>query len=368
MNDQYTATTSGSQPPPQIFIQTPKPRRLGCIVAFTLVIAVLGFSMMLNFGFMAGNAFVTASEFESGTFKKYGIEFSIKSLGGGEGADSVLVIPVGGIIQGSLRTGNLENPASRIEAQLAIAAEEDSIKGVLLYVNSPGGEVTAADQIHTLIRDFRDETGKPVVAVMASMAASGGYYISAACSHIIAHPLTTTGSIGVIMTTFNASQLMDKAGVQAQIFKSGENKDLGSPWRPISEAERALVQHLVEQSFDRFVSVVLAGRNLERSDLEAANILDGRVISGQDALEYGLVDGLGTIQDGFDWLEEQTGDADLQWIQLSPVRNPLRQLLGVAQKLEQDGISLSLPKEWDFRSSLQPGSLYYIAPSAMAGP
>ncbi|MGI6303945.1 MAG: signal peptide peptidase SppA [Verrucomicrobiota bacterium] len=362
MNDTIQPQPSPTPAPPHIHIHTAKPRRFGWILAVTLLVAALGVSMLMNLGIFAGSAILASSRLERLSFQQYGIEFSVKYLGGGEDSDAVLVIPVGGIIHGSLRTGNMEDPASRIEAQLAIAAQETSIKGVLLYINSPGGEVTAADVIHNLIREFRDDTGKPVVAVMASVAASGGYYIAAACSHIIAHPLTTTGSIGVIMTTFNATGLMDKAGVQAEVFKSGSSKDLGSPWRTVSEEERALVQHLIDESFQRFVEVVLAGRNLQRSDLEAANVLDGRVISGTAALEHQLVDELGTIQTGLDWLGDHLVNEDLAWIKLSPVRNPLRQFLGVAEQLGQNGLAISLPNEWDFTGKLQPGSLYYLAP------
>src|SRR5262249_4295077 len=148
-------------------------------------------------------------------------------------------------------------------AQLKRAEEDDRVKAVILKVDSPGGEVMAADQIHNEIAQFQTRSRKPVVASMGSLAASGGYYISAPCRWIIANELSITGSIGVIMSSWNYRGLMDKVGVLTQTYKSGKYKDMLSGSREpdsITPEEKRMVQKLIDETFAKFKQVVSDGR------------------------------------------------------------------------------------------------------------
>src|SRR5208337_1005517 len=175
----------------------------------------------------------------------------------------IAVVTVDGIITDHTvdRAGN--NMVSVIKAQLDRAKEDERVKAVILKVDSPGGEVMASDQINKVIAKFQDESGKPVVCSMGSLAASGGYYISVPCRWIVANELTITGSIGVIMHGWNYRGLMDKVGIAPMTYKSGKFKDMLSGERSTNEVppeEHAMVQALIDETYGRFTNVVCAGR------------------------------------------------------------------------------------------------------------
>ena len=226
-------------------------------------------------------------------------------------ANKIAVVPVEGIITSDGLDGRSYSMVEYIRDELELAQKDDAVKAVILKVNSPGGEVLASDDIYHAIEDFQRNSGKPVIAAMSSVAASGGYYVSAPCRWIVANELTMTGSIGVIMSTVNIRGLLDKVGVQPQVFKSGKFKDMLS-WtkRPeeISKEERDMVQKMVDETFDKFKEVVQDGRkaandvNEKRSEKGRrlsdswTDFADGRVLSGKEAYELGLVDELGGWQ------------------------------------------------------------------------
>jgi protease-4 len=215
------------------------------------------------------------------------------------------------------------------KAQLDEANADDHVKAVILKVDSPGGEVMAADQMYKAILDFEADQpaaggeparkGKPVICSMGSLAASGGYYISAPCRWIEANELTLTGSIGVIMHGYNYRGLMDKLGVVPMTFKSGKFKDMLSPDRATNEIpveEHAMVQDLINETFARFKDVVSDGR-AEAHDQNKKEgrpladdwekFADGRVLSGTQALKLGLVDELGDFDDAVERAEKIAG-------------------------------------------------------------
>jgi protease IV len=224
-----------------------------------------------------------------------------------------------------------------IEQQLKAAGRDDRVKAVLLKVNSPGGEVLASDDIYQAIDGFQKEHGKPVIASMSSVAASGGYYVSAPCQWIVANELTITGSIGVIMHAYNYRGLMNKVGLRPMVFKSGKFKDMLSGDRDLENAspeekahlaeEGAMLQKLIDETFARFKTVVVEGRN--GSNQRNANnpggspgrklterwaeYADGRVLSGKEAFELGFVDELGNWRTAVMRAETLAGikDADL---------------------------------------------------------
>src|SRR5690606_32455107 len=184
------------------------------------------------------------------------------------------------------------------------AREDDRVRAVVLRLNTPGGSAAAAEEIGVEIRRLR-EAGKPVVASMGDTAASGGYWIAALTDHIVASPATLTGSIGVIMELTNLEGLYERLGIEVETIKSGEHKDIGSPTRELTEEERALLQGLIDDIFDQFVTVVAEGRGLSRQEVLA--LADGRVFTGRQALAAGLVDSLGGLNDAVEIAAELAG-------------------------------------------------------------
>jgi protease-4 len=166
-----------------------------------------------------------------------------------------------------------------------------------LRINTPGGAVTASDIMYQDVLAFRHETGKPVVACMMDVAASGGYYIAMSCDQVYAHSTTVTGSIGVIMSMYNATGLTKLVGISSEAIKSGPNKDIGNPLRPMTDSERAILQGMVDKFYDQFVTVVAEGRHLSEERVRV--LADGRVYTGIEAQKLGLVDRVGYLEDAF---------------------------------------------------------------------
>jgi protease IV len=172
--------------------------------------------------------------------------------------------------------------------------ENKSVRAIVFRVESPGGGVAASQEIYEEVKKTRD-AGRPVVVSMGSVAASGGYYVSCGATRIVANPGTLTGSIGVIFQFMHFKQLMDKIGIDATTMKTGKFKDSGSPFRKTTEEEKEYFNLLIGDVYDQFVDVVADERGLERK--EVLKYADGRVFTGRQALEYGFVDTLGTMED-----------------------------------------------------------------------
>jgi protease-4 len=283
------------------------------------------------------------------------------------GDDKILVVDIVGIISSGLFDGE-GNMVARVEHQFKRAARAHDVKAVILRVNSPGGEVLASDDIYRVIEEFQRKTEKPVVASMGSVAASGGYYVSAPCAWIVANELTITGSIGVIMHGYNYRGLMDKVGVRPQVYKSGRFKDMMSGDKAPEEIlpeERQMVQSLVDNTFQRFKEVIAQGRKAaqKRNDgkgraltNEWESLADGRVLSGKEAFEAGFVDELGTFKQAVERAQRLAGieDADLIQYQEPFHLGNLFRLLGKTEtgKLKLD-LGVDLPR-------MQAGLLYYL--------
>ncbi|MBY0526372.1 MAG: signal peptide peptidase SppA [Gemmataceae bacterium] len=213
----------------------------------------------------------------------------------------VAIIDVDGMLMNGRSPGLLssgENPVSVFREKLEAAAHDDRVKAVVLRINSPGGAVTASDIMYNDLLAFRQSTGKPVVACMMDIAASGAYYLAMGCDQVWAHPTTVTGSIGVIMSLYNASGLFEKIGVASNPIKSGPNKDIGNPGRPMTEEERLILQGVVDSFYGQFVKVVVEGRHLPEDRVRT--LADGRVYTGLEAKELGLIDAVGHLDDAID--------------------------------------------------------------------
>lgn len=200
------------------------------------------------------------------------------------GSEKVALVTIEGVIVDS----------KEVIEQLERHRLNSSVKAVVVRINSPGGAVAASQEIYKELLKLR-ESGKPVVASMGSVAASGGYYIASAADQIMANPGSITGSIGVIMQIPNISGLMQKVGVKTVVIKSGEHKDLASPIREPTEAERRILQGVLDDVHSQFIEAVAKSRRMEREKVEA--LADGRIFSGRQAMALGLVDEVGDLQD-----------------------------------------------------------------------
>lgn len=301
------------------------------------------------------------------------VEITLENRGS---RSKVAVLDIRGMIAGDgLRLGQ-SGLVDEVEDQLERIANDEAVKAVILRVNSPGGEVLASDQIYTALRRFQTNTDLPIVTSMGSLAASGGYYVSAPSRWIVAHPLTLTGSIGVIFHGYNYRGLMDKVGVRPDIVKSGELKDMFSgehlPGEESPE-EKMILKQLIAESFSRFKQVIREGRDeaARRNDAEQVTggrrlaadweqYADGRILSGSQALELGLVDELGSFDTAFGRARSLAGiqDANLVTYETPPRFGDFLQLLGTSRS---ERISVNL-EGFNPVSRLAQGRLYFLSP------
>ncbi len=227
----------------------------------------------------------------------------------GVGRDKILLLEVSGFISEGPRRGLRRfwggTEAGRVKEELDKAAKDHRIKAVVLRLNSPGGMVSGADQIHHELLAFKRERRLPVVACLMGVAASGGYYVAQAADVIVAQPTGITGSIGVVAMKPNLKGLMDKMGVEADLVKSGRLKDFWSPFKPATEEEKRLMQGIIEEFYGRFVEVVATGRGL--SPAQVRRLADGRIYTNPQAKDLGLVDRLGYLDDALTLAKERAG-------------------------------------------------------------
>lgn len=280
----------------------------------------------------------------------------------------IAVVEIGGVITSMDFDHAGHNMVDFLKDELSVAAKDDAVKAVILKVDSPGGEVLASDQIYRAIEKFQDDCGKPVVASMQGLAASGGYYVSAPCRWIVADELTLTGSIGVIMHGYNYRGLLNKVGVRPEVFKSGKFKDMMSGDREPGEIppeERAMMQALIDETFAKFKKVVLEGRKAAATRNKGAGrrlisgweeYADGRVLSGRQAYEHGFVDQLGDFDAAVKKTRELAGipDANLVRYERHFDFSNLFRLFG-----KQETNSLKI--DWGVElPKLQVGRLYFL--------
>ena len=223
--------------------------------------------------------------------------------------DKIAVIDVDGLLinrrkRGFMREG--DNPVSLFVEKLDKAAEDRRVKAVVLRLNSPGGTVAASDIMYHSLREFKRETGKPVVACILGLGCSGAYYLACGSDGIVAQPGSVTGSIGTIMQTFSVAGTMEKIGVKAVAIKSGELKDLGSPLHDLRAEERKVLEGIISQFFEQFLTVVQKGRK-KIPERKLRGLADGRVFTAQEALQEKLIDRIGYPEDGVEWAKELTG-------------------------------------------------------------
>ncbi len=284
----------------------------------------------------------------------------------GSGRDKIAWIPIHGILmhseEGPFSSGDMVKQA--IEA-IETAAADDQVKAVVLAVDTPGGGVTESDEIHHALKTLRSvdkEKDKKLVVLMGGVAASGGYYISAAADRILAQPTTITGSIGVIMEGYNLEGLLDKVGVRTEVFKSGRFKDMGSPTRPMNEGDRRLFHRLVSDMYEKFVDIVLDGRKRvtlpDKSPFDEDHlrrIADGRIYTADDALDVGLIDAIGYREDALKAARELAGISEARVVEYARRPPNLFELIGA--RTQPPGIQIQLDPKTLLRAA-SPRLLY----------
>ncbi len=211
------------------------------------------------------------------------------------GSDRVALVKVEGMLVAS----------ERVVEELNDFAEDSSIKAIVVRVDSPGGGVVASQEIYDAIRSAKKEHKKKVVVSMGSVAASGGYYIAAAADKIVANPGTLTGSIGVKMEFANVEKLLEKIGVKGMVVKSGEYKDVGSPFRDMTDKEKKLLQEVIDDVHSQFIEAVSEGRKIPVADVR--QIADGRIFTGRQAQALKLVDKMGDLSESIKLAAELAG-------------------------------------------------------------
>jgi protease IV len=225
--------------------------------------------------------------------------FSEEVVKEGNELKKIAILDVNGVIQDTGEAQSLLQSSGynhqTFLKKLDYVKDDDSVKGIILRVNSPGGGVVESAEIHNKLLQIEKKTGKPVYVSMGSMAASGGYYISTAANKIYASPETLTGSLGVIMEGINYEGLAKKYGVDFVTIKSGQYKDIMSPTRKMTEAERQILQNMIDHSYEGFVKVISEGRHLPIDQVK--KIADGRVYDGRQAKELKLIDGYGYLDE-----------------------------------------------------------------------
>jgi len=326
-------------------------RKLGCLSIFLFV--ALCASLFVNFVLMVaafqrlgGGGFREAEPIPR--FREI-----LLQRGARASFDKIAVITMRGLISSSLPGTVSDSMVDDMRAALQQAREDSRVKAIVLEIDSPGGEVTASDAIYSAVVKARAR--KPVVVYMESLAASGGYYVSCGGKFLMANETTITGSIGVIIQTLNYEQLFNKVGLASVVFKSGKFKDMLNGARPITPEERELVQNFIMKTYDKFLGIVAKERKLPADQLRNT-IADGRILSGKEAFEHKLIDGLGELDDAFGKAKELGNAPDAKVVKYAPpfsLGRFLRIFGGSDSKIE-----LQLPRQ--LVPQLESGRAYFL--------
>ena len=323
-----------------------------CFIGIIIIIAIIAFFISGSIDKLKEKPLTSSNSFKE----------SFHS-GNPDSKNKIALIKINGIIINSDDTWGTAVNSNKICDELSLAVKDKNIKAVILDINSPGGEITATDKIYHYIQKVR-KANKPVISIMESVAASGGYYVAAGTDYIIANRLTTTGSIGVIVNSFNFYKLLEKIGINDEVYKSRAMKDMLNPARPRTPEEVKIVNDLVQESYNEFVKIVSEGRiaknpKLTPDYIKGSNIGDGRILSGAQALKYGLIDKLGYF--------ENAKDKTLSMLKLSKSNYKIItfkenvSFVDILQKFISENLSLKVNvnplKQY---SCIESGKMYYL--------
>ena len=286
------------------------------------------------------------------------LDETVVKSGKGLFPDKIAIIEVEGMLANA-RGGLLapgDNPLSLFTQELDKAADDSSVKAIVLRVNSPGGTVSASDAMYTILKQFKEKTHKPVVASAQELDCSGAYYVSCGADKIVAQPTSLVGSIGVIFDTYNFQGTLEKLGIVAGNFKSAAHKDIGSPFRPADPEEQKIMQGLVDEYYARFKGVVTTNRQIPEASFK--EVTDGRIFSGEQAKDLGLVDQVGLLSDAIDLAGKLAGAPDASVV---AYKHPYGYggsiyALNSVPPAKSDVLQLQLPQA----ASMLPSGFYYL--------
>ncbi|HET9855250.1 MAG TPA: signal peptide peptidase SppA [Methylomirabilota bacterium] len=229
----------------------------------------------------------------------------------GKGSSKILLLDLSGLLSEDMPGFSITTPPprvpllARVREELQKAERDERVKALIVRINSPGGTITASDILYHELLTFKARKKIPVIAVIMDVGASGGYYAALAADTIVANPTTITGSIGVVMITVNAQGLLEKIGVAPLAIKSGPMKDAGSPFRSLTEPERAVFQGIIDDMYGRFVGLIAQSRKMPEDRVRS--FADGRVYTADQALRMGLVDRIAYLEDVVALAKERAG-------------------------------------------------------------
>ncbi|MEO0453505.1 MAG: signal peptide peptidase SppA, partial [Verrucomicrobiota bacterium] len=300
----------------------------------------------------------TSSMATSDTFQK-------TSISGSDSSNQIAIIRLTGVIGYSVYGEAYESMVDDIVAQLKKARSDKNVKAVLIRIDSPGGEVTASDVIYNAIKQT-DEV-KPVLVYMDSVAASGGYYSAVGGRYLMANATTITGSIGVIIQSFNFAQATDKLGINVLTLTSGDMKDLLNPFRAAKPEEVEYVQNLINESYDRFLNIVADEREMDADALKNG-VADGRIMSGVQAVKDGLIDETGYFEDAIEKIKEIAElEENAQVFKYEAVYSFGRFLRLFNQSILDQGRVEVTVSALSGLPQLSPGRPYYLSPHLWTG-
>lgn len=235
-------------------------------------------------------------------------EFSVDDLPMDE--DYIAVVPVRGTIQASTGSSGFASSTEAYDHDLLMSyvnalMESDNNKGIILRLDTPGGTVYEADELYLKLKEYKEKTGRPIWAYMESMCCSGGVYISSIADEQYANRNTTTGSIGVIMSSYNMAGLYEKLDIEEVNIVSSKNKAMGSAAKPLTAEQKAIYQSIVDEAYEQFVGIVAEGRDMSVTDVK--KLADGRIYTATQAVENGLIDGMMTSEAFDEYVKEESG-------------------------------------------------------------
>ena len=324
-------------------------RRLGCVSIFLFI--ALCASLFVNFVLVIALFQRLGGVREAEPIPRF--REILLQKGARASTDKIAIITMRGLISSSIPGNVSDSMVDDLRAALQQARDDSRVKAIVLEIDSPGGEVTASDEIYSAV--VKTRARKPVVVYMDSLAASGGYYVSCGGRFLMANETTITGSIGVIIQTLNYEQLLNKIGLASVVFKSGKFKDMLNGARPITPEERELVQNFIMSTYDKFLGIVAKERNLP-ADLLRNSIADGRILSGKEALQNKLIDGLGELDDAFTKAKQLANAPDAKVVKYGPPFS-LGRFLRLFGESESK-IELQLPKQ--LVPQLESGRAYFL--------
>lgn len=259
---------------------------------------------------------------------------------------SVAIIDVDGVLVNENQSGLLSaglNPVDSFRAKLDRAAANPNIAAIVVRIHSPGGGVTASDIMHRDLQQFRARTGRPVIACLMDVGAGGAYYVATAADHIVAHPTTVTGGLGIILNLYNLQDLMAQFNIIGVSIKAGSQVDIGSPLRSIPTESRELLQSMAQGFHERFRQSIATARSLPNSGEEP--YWDGRILSAQQAQEYGLVDTIGYLDDALQLAAWQCGAAAGNVVLLQQCRQRVQSIYAVTpnRPIQGDLLPMDVP-------------------------